>query len=109
MKQFKVFTASNGSDTEAVTVSDSVWYQDLLADTPITIAVPANANMALFQFTGVGPLYARFGGAQMVTEPASGFIDDMVMNPYGRIIEDDVTEIHLIAGTAGRVSVEFFR
>lgn len=111
MKAINVLTALNGSDTEAITVSDSIWTQDLIANTPVTVSVPVptQTRMVICQFIGVGPVYARFGGVQMAAKPASGAIDDQVMNPYARIIEGGVTEIHFVADTDGRLSLEFFR
>lgn len=105
MNTFLLGQDGNGCETDIVPIPTYAVVLSLVGGTPRSVAVPAEAKVALFSATG--NFWLKAGAAPAL--PTGDILDGSApeLNPAGRLVSG-VTSIGLVAPTACTVSIGFY-
>lgn len=95
-----------GNNSAAMEQSDSVFIRELDDGTETTIATPASARFALFQYD-VTKLWVRFDGDVLTVPNGDADDSDVSLNPDIRYVSG-IDTIRLISDTDGTAVVSFY-
>ena len=104
MKQFAMHHAAiSGHDSSIIVPSDTVFFRPLVADVEMIVAVPAGANIVLFD--SGSDFWVKYD--ETVTIPTIAEDTSSDRNPSDRLITN-VTNIHIMSGTTSDIVLAFY-
>ncbi len=104
MKIFSYFLTSDSQPVAAPPISDLVYKRTLVADTAVTVTIPAGARMVSFVTTGI--FFVRDGNA--ITLPTANDDNSPECNPVARQVTAGAT-ISLRSEAGCVVFMSFFK